>query len=178
MSIFGGSYSSFSSEDAKRTIEEEGYINDVDDAALEEQFLIEECSRMSESELKQFLESDLCEELVTEGKMRKNTIVLLSGRADMDRRTKMAALQLAKDNNDPLWGEIKKLRTKERSKIAKIMQKYGHKAQKKAKSSQKDWIRNRMPANFGKFGGADRISNDSKAKNTSGPKKHGDGLTW
>ena len=156
----------------------EGYINDVDDAALEEQFLIEECSRMSESELKQFLESDLCEELVTEGKMRKNTIVLLSGRADMDRRTKMAALQLAKDNNDPLWGEIKKLRTKERSKIAKIMQKYGHKAQKKAKSSQKDWIRNRMPANFGKFGGADRISNDSKAKNTSGPKKHGDGLTW
>ena len=136
----------------------------------------EECSRMSESELKQFLESDLCEELVTEGKMRKNTIVLLSGRADMDRRTKMAALQLAKDNNDPLWGEIKKLRTKERSKIAKIMQKYGHKAQKKAKSSQKDWIRNRMPKNFGRFGGSDRTSATASAGN--GPKKHNDGLTW
>ena len=177
MSIFGGSYSSFSSEDAKRTIEEEGYINDVDDAALEEQFLIEECSRMSESELKQFLESDLCEELVTEGKMRKNTIVLLSGKADMDRRTKMAALQFAKDANDPLWAEIKKLRTKQREKISKIMTKYGHKAQKHAKNSQKDWIKNRMPANFGRFGGADRVSSDSKAKG-SGPIKHGDGLTW
>ena len=177
MSIFGGMYTSSTSDDAKEAVAEEGYINDIDNSVLEEQFLIEECTRMSESELKEFLESDLCEELVTEGKMRKNTIVLLSGRADMDRRTKMAALQFAKENNDPLWGEIKKLRIKERAKIQKIMQKYGHKAHKKAKSSQKDWIRNRMPANFGKFGGSDRLSNDAKYKG-AGPKKHGDGLTW
>ena len=163
--------------EAANAVDEEGYISESANAELEEQYLIEECLRMSEDELKAFLESDLCEELVTEGKMRKNTIVLLSGKADMDRRTKMAALQFAKDANDPLWAEIKKLRTKEREKISKIMTKYGHKAQKHAKNSQKDWIKNRMPANFGKFGGADRVSSDSKAKG-SGPIKHGDGLTW
>lgn len=142
---------------------------------LEEQFLLEEVSRFNDNERAEFLESSLCEELVTEGKMRKNTIVFLSGRADLDRRTKMAAIQMAKDNNDSLWHQLKKNRIKERDIISKIMQKYSHKAHKVAKSSQKDWIRNRMPANFGKFGGQNRVSADAPAGKV---KKHNDGLVW
>ncbi|MDY2606390.1 MAG: hypothetical protein SOV90_00455 [Lachnospiraceae bacterium] len=182
MSVFNNTFndnsSSILSENATNAIEEEGYMTEYEQDLLNEQFLIEECSRMSESELQEFLESDLCEQLLTEGKMRKNTIVLLSGRADLDRRTKMAALQMAKNNNDPLWAKIKTLRVKERELLSKVMGKYGHKAHKTAKSSQKDWIRNRMPANFGKFGGNDRLSADAKARNSKSTKKHGDGLTW
>lgn len=181
MSVFGNAFnesSSIMNENAVETVKEEGYMTEADQDLLEEQFLIEECTRMSEAELHEFLESGLCEELLTEGKMRKNTIVLLSGRADLDRRTKMAALQMAKSNNDPLWGKIKTLRVKERELLSKVMGKYGHKAHKTAKSSQKDWIRNRMPANFGKFGGNDRLSADAKARNSKPTKKHGDGLTW
>lgn len=147
--------------------------------ALQEQYLIEECSRFSDEELQEFLESDLCETLVTEGRMRRNTIVWLSGRADLDRRTKMAALQAAKEKNDPEWNKLKKLRQKERISIAKIMRKYGAKSRKVARRSQKDWIKNRMPANFGKFGGQARLSAEAKANNKmTGVKKHNDGLTW
>ena len=173
MSVFNSSIlncsNTYEGPDMDTPISESGMVE------LEQQFLIEECGRMTEAELSEFLESSLCEQLVTEGKMRKNTIVFLSGRADLDRRTKMAAIQMAKDNNDPLWAKLKKNRIKEREIISKIMQKYGHKSHKIAKSSQKDWIRNRMPANFGKFGGQNRVSTDAPAGT---PKKHNDGLVW
>lgn len=181
MSVFSdnvfGEASYEDSYDSELELSEAGYN------ALEEQYLIEECSRMSEGELQQFLESDLCQTLLTEGKMRKNTIVWLSGRADLDRRTKMAALQMAKDKNDPLWAKLKKNRMRERDIISKIMRKYSMKARKTAKTSQKDWIRNRMPANFGKFGGQNRLSAEAKAdirerNKMTGTKKHNDGLTW
>ena len=175
MSVFNNTFYNESSMDD----DDYGYLSEASEAALNEQFLIEECSRFTEAELQEFLESDLCEQLVTEGKMRKNTIVWLSGRADLDRRTKMTALQMAKDNNDPLWEKLKKNRIKERQLISKIMQKYSRKAHKTAKSSQKDWIRNRMPANFGKFGGQSRLSAEAKANNKmTGVKKHNDGLVW
>ena len=131
--------------------------------AIFEQMLIEECSHFTDEQLSMFLESDLCQELVTEGKMRKNTIVLLSKKDDMNRRNMIIAIQMAKDAGDPLYDKLKKTHTIERNLEAKIMQKYGRKAQKTAKVQQKDWIKNRMPANFGKFGGADRVSNDAQS---------------
>lgn len=146
-------------------------------AALFEQYLIEECThRLTEEEKNAFLESELAEELVQEGKMRKNTIVFLSGRDDLSRRTKLAALQMAKDRKDPLFEKLRVNRTKERKILSQIMRKYGNKSTKVAKKSQKDWIKNRMPANFGRFGGSDRLSDPAKA--AAGPKKHHDGLTW
>ena len=47
--------------------------------ALFEQFLIDEVSQMTDEEREEFLESELCESLLEAGKMRKNTIVFLSG---------------------------------------------------------------------------------------------------
>jgi hypothetical protein len=133
--------------------------------------LIEECSHFNDEQLKTFLESDLCEALITEGRMRKNTIVMLSKRDDQSRRNKIIAMNMAKEANDPLWHKLKKNRVIERNLLGKIMQKYGRKAKKTAKVQQKDWIKNRMPANFGKFGGADRISKD--AKESKFQKKYG-----
>ena len=129
--------------------------------AIFESMLLEEASHFTNEEMKAFLESDLCEELVTEGKMRRNTIVLLSKQDDQSRRNKIIAMQMAKENRDPLWEKLRKNRVIERNLLGKIMKKYGRKAQKVAKAQQKDWIKNRMPANFGKFGGADRVSKDA-----------------
>lgn len=130
---------------------------DIEDA-LFEQFLIDECCTMSDEERNAFLESELCQQLVQEGKMRKNTIVFLSGKDDLARRTKLSAMAIAKQKKDPLFEKLRINRIKERELLGQIVKKYGHKGEQIAKKSQKDWIKNRMPANFGKFGGSDRLS--------------------
>ena len=124
--------------------------------SLNEQLLVEECTHFSDEQLKMFLESDICKQLVQEGKMRKNTIVILSKDADYERRLKLICFNLAKADNDSDWNKLKKNRVIERQLIGRIVKKYRHRADKLAKVEQKDWIKNRMPANFGKFGGADR----------------------
>lgn len=163
----------------------ESYADDDDirlspegEAALFEQFLIDEYTHdLTPEQQEWFLESELAETLVTEGKMRRNTIVFLSGKDDLSRRTKMSALQLAKDKKDPLFEKLRVNRVKERNLLSQIMKKYGNKGTKIAKKSQKNWIKNKMPANFGKFGGSDRVSS-SAGSGGSGTKKHHDGLTW
>lgn len=142
---------------------EDLFDNEVSQDALFEQMLIEECSHFNDAQMKMFLESDLCQQLITEGRMRKNTIVILSKKDDHARRRKMVAMQMAKDANDPLWEKLKKNRVIERQLLGKIMKKYGTKADRTAKVQQKDWIKNRMPANFGKFGGDVRLSHDAPA---------------
>ena len=156
MSVFNGIFTEASSEEL--------FEQEVSQDALFEQMLIEECSHFSDEQMKMFLESDLCQQLITEGKMRKNTIVILSKKDDQARRRKMVAMQMAKDAKDPLWDKLKKNRVIERQLLGKIMKKYGTKAERTAKVQQKDWIKNRMPANFGKFGGDTRLSHDAPAK--------------
>lgn len=168
MSTFSG----YSTEPVKTVpVDESGVLDassimDVSGSSVFEQLLIDECSQMTTDQRTAFLESDLCAQLVTEGKMRKNTIVMLSKKDDMSRRTKMLAMNAAKEADDPLWKKLKKNREIERELLIKIMRKYGRTALKTAKNDQKDWIKNRMPANFGQFGGANRVSADaSKASN-------------
>ena len=124
--------------------------------SINEQLLVEECTHFTDEQLSSFLESDLCKQLVTEGKMRKNTIVILSKDADFERRLKLICFNLAKEDNDSDWNKLKKNRVIERQLISRIVKKYRSRAMKLTKVQQKDWIKNRMPANFGKFGGADR----------------------
>jgi len=121
---------------------------------LEEQFLIEECSHFNEAQTKMFLESDLCQALLEAGKFRKKTLVRLSGQADLDRRNKLAAMALAKENKDVLFDKLALNRVKERELLGKIMAKYGNKGARVAKVAQKDYIKNRMPASFMNAGGA------------------------
>lgn len=125
----------------------------TDPQELEEMFLVEECSHFTEDQMKMFLESDLCETLVEAGKMRKRTIVRLSGQADLSRRNKLAAMALAKQNKDPLFTKLAKNRVMERALLGKIMRKYGNKGAKIAKKAQKDYIKHRMPRSFMKSGG-------------------------
>ena len=53
----------------------------------------------------------------------------------------MAAMQLAKDHNDPLWDKLAVNRVRERDLLSKITTKYGAKAQRVAKMGQKEYLK-------------------------------------
>lgn len=147
MSVFGGFPSSI----------EGSMQNELKNNSLfEEMCIVEEFSHFTDDQRKQVLESGVLDALCEAGKFRKKTLVRLSGQADFDRRNKLAAMALAKENNDPLFDKLALNRVKERELLGKIMQKYGNKGARVAKASQKDYIRNRMPSSFMAAGGAVR----------------------
>lgn len=94
-------------------------------------------------EVKQFVLSEECEALITEGKLNRKTIMKLNKNDDLSRRRKIAAFQLAREKNDPLWTKLVANRVKERELINKIMDKYGSRAEVVAKKSQRDFQNNR-----------------------------------
>lgn len=131
-----------------------------DPNAIISQLIEMEVSQLPQEKIEEFCApGGVGETLVAEGKLSKKTIVRLSKKDDLSKRKKMAALNLAKQNNDPLWDKLAMNRVKERELIAKIMAKYGNKAQKVAVQSQKDFLKGaHLPKSFMKAGGEERVS--------------------
>ena len=142
-----------------------GIINESIETAFDDpNAIISQLIEMEVSQLPQEKIQEFCapggvgETLVAEGKLSKKTIVRLSKKDDLSKRKKMIALNLAKQNNDPLWDKLALNRVKERELISKIMTKYGNKSEKLAVKSQKDFLKGaHLPASFMKAGGEDRI---------------------
>lgn len=122
---------------------------------LVEMYLADDISRMDDEQRKEFCESAEAEALVEANVLRKPTLIRLGKQDDFTRRKKLAAFQLAKENNDPLWDKLCKNRVKEKQLIAAIVKKYDMKAVKVAKASQKEYIKTagKTTANFKKMGG-------------------------
>ena len=131
--------------DANRYVEESAMDNDFDMDQMTEAMILAELASFNEEQLNAFLESDLCQTLVEAGKMRKKTIVRLGAKDDLSRRETIAAMELARQHNDPLFEKLRINRIKERELLGKIRAKYGTKATKIAKANQKDYIKNRLP---------------------------------
>lgn len=131
-----------------------------DPNAIISQMIEMEVSQLPQEKIEEFCApGGVGETLVAEGKLSKKTIVRLSKKDDLSKRKKMAALNLAKQNGDPLWDKLAMNRVKERELIAKIMAKYGNKAQKVAVQSQKDFLKGaHLPKSFMKAGGEERVS--------------------
>ena len=131
-----------------------------DPNAFISQLIEMEVSQLSQEKIEEFCApGGVGETLVAEGKLSKKTIVRLSKKDDLSKRKKMAALQLAKENNDPLWDKLALNRVKERELLSKIMAKYGNKAQKVAVQSQKEFLKgSHLPKSFMKAGGEERVS--------------------
>lgn len=131
-----------------------------DPNAIISQMIEMEVSQLPQEKIEEFCApGGVGETLVAEGKLSKKTIVRLSKKDDLSKRKKMAALNLAKQNGDPLWDKLALNRVKERELIAKIMTKYGNKAQKVAIQSQKDFLKGaHLPKSFMKAGGEERVS--------------------
>lgn len=131
-----------------------------DPNAIISQMIEMEVSQLPQEKIEEFCApGGVGETLVAEGKLSKKTIVRLSKKDDLSKRKKMAALNLAKQNGDPLWDKLAMNRVKERELIAKIMAKYGNKAQKVAVQSQKEFLKGaHLPKSFMKAGGEERVS--------------------
>lgn len=99
--------------------------------------------------VKNFLEStevqNLCE---ANSRYMKNTYVRLNKNDDLQRRTNLAALVIAREKNDILWKKLADNRVKERKLRQAIYRKYGRQAEKIAKKSQIVHIKNarKLPA--------------------------------
>lgn len=129
--------------------------------------ILDEVSQLSEEKIQEFCKpGGVGEQLVTEGKFRRNTLLKLSKKDDLSRRETMAAMQLAKDANDTLWKKYIFHTEKRTEYKEKIKQKYSSKAARAAKSAQNEFIHGGakktgvLPKSFMRAGGEDRISTD------------------
>ena len=107
-----------------------------------EMLLVEELLRGSSDQIHAFLESPEATVLIGEkAVLRKPTLIRLSKIDDQKRRTKLMAYQLAKESNDPSWNKLKKCLVMKKQLIRKIMAKFGPKATRLSKLSQKAYIK-------------------------------------
>lgn len=114
-----------------------------DSNAYEEACAAALLARQPDDVIQEFAMSEEAEQLVTEGKISRKTIMRLNKNDDLARRHKIAAYQIAKEKNDPLWQKLVKNRIKERELIDAIMKKYGAKGEMVAKKSQRAFISNK-----------------------------------
>lgn len=134
---------------------------DIDMDKLVEAFLIDDLTHNYGAEtIKEFCAPGGVGEALVEAKvLGKRTIVRLSKTDDLDRRSSIAALQMAREKNDPLWTQLVKVQAKRKELLSKIKTKYSGKAQKAAIAGQKEYIKTmrKVPKSFMTAGGADRV---------------------
>lgn len=106
-----------------------------------EMLLVEEIMHGSDEQIHEFCQSPEAEILMEKAVLKRPTLVRLSKIDDAKRRTKLMAYQLAKESNDPNWTKLKKIMVMKKQTIRKIMAKFGPKATRLAKLSQKNYIK-------------------------------------
>lgn len=133
--------------------------NFSDPNEIVEMLIVDEVSQLSDESIQEFCKSGgVGEQLVQEGKLKNKTLVRLSKKDDLSRRSMMMAMKLAKENNDPLFDKLAANRVKERDLLNKIQQKYGNKGERLAKVAQTEYLHKKpvLPKSFMKAGGEDR----------------------
>lgn len=135
MSIFGGN-NNISLE------------NDLNRSELLESYIYDEISKLSPETIQEFVQSEQAQAMLEKGIIGKKTLVKLSKVDDLERRTGMAALQIAKDKGDYLFDQLAKIRLKEREILDKIFSKYESQAIKAAKIGQKEYLKGKIPVGF------------------------------
>lgn len=108
---------------------------------LFEAFLLDDICRLSDEEKAQFIQSEACELLINEGMLAKRNIMKLTKESDLDRRMKVASLQMAKEKGDRLYNLAIKYRALSKQHVAAIVKKYHMQAERLAKIGQKAYIR-------------------------------------
>lgn len=136
----------------------------ADPSCVEEMFIVDEVAHLPQSTIQEFCKpGGVGEQLVQEGKLRRKTLVRLSKKDDLERRSSMMNIQLAKEANDPLWRKLVKNRQQKRELIAKIDKKYGMKGARLAKKGQQEFLHGgakktgTLPKSFMRAGGEERL---------------------
>lgn len=109
--------------------------------SLIEAFLVDDIMHGTSDQIHSFLESEECQVLMEKNVLKKPTMMRLSKADDEKRRIKLAVYEMAKAANDPEFAKFKKYTALRKQSIAKMMKKYGSKAEKVAKLGQKNYIK-------------------------------------
>ena len=126
------------SNDVITSIDEE-FDNERND--IIESFIVADVCKMDSDAIREWCESDEAKALVEANVLRKPTMMRLSKADDEKRRAKIVAYRLAKEANDPLYRKLITYRQLWKQTSNKIMEKYGNKADRIAKKSQQQYIR-------------------------------------
>lgn len=110
--------------------------------AFNETCLFMELSSLPYEDRKAIVESEEAGILEAKGLIGRKTLIRLNKNDDVNRRTSAAAYQMAKDNNDPLWKKLMFHMNKKNEYKEKILKKYNAKAQRVAKKSQREFMKN------------------------------------
>jgi len=135
------------------TTEEEQIIaNQVEEIVQTEAFDAAQYFEGGAEAIEQFMESaEMKAQLEAFGPFgmnKKNTFVRMSRKDDLQRRTHLACLILAKNHKDPLFTKLANNRIKERALRKQIFSKYEQKASRIARISQKKALANKKKFNF------------------------------
>lgn len=116
-------------------------LNGIDLRPYVELMAYDDISRGSSEDIKAFCESETAKVLLEKQVLNKPTMMRLSKADDERRRIKLIVYQLARENNDPDWRKMVAYRQKMKEHRAKLIQKYGNKAEKIARKSQVEYIK-------------------------------------
>lgn len=119
---------------------DEDFMNE--DNTIIEAFIVDDVLKMDSDSIKEWCESEEANALVEANVLRKPTMMRLSKQDDEKRRAKIAAYNMAKEANDPLYRKMMMYRKKWKECSTAIMNKYGSKADRVAKKKQQEYIRN------------------------------------
>ena len=108
---------------------------------LLESFIYDGLNKLSDDKKKEFVSSNEATALLEKGLIGRRTLVKLSKSDDIERRIGMAAIQMAKEKNDPIYDQLIKNRIKERDLLSKINTKYSNNAIRVAKAAQKEYLK-------------------------------------
>lgn len=118
--------------------------DEIDMNALVEAFLIDDLAHnYSQETIQEFCAPGGIADALIEAKVLsgKRSVTRLSKDADFDRRRTIAAIQIARAKNDPLYTKLCKAQLLRKQYKAKIVEKYGSKANKIALQGQKEYIK-------------------------------------
>lgn len=122
----------------------EDFSNDINMDELVEMYLIDDVSRMSSKQIREWVESEQANALVEKAVLTKPTMMRLSKQDDETRRVKLACYQLAKEANDPNFVKMVKYRDLWKKYRGLIFQKYANKATRIARAGQKEYMKKAM----------------------------------
>lgn len=120
---------------------EDDDLRNIDLTPYIEAVAYDDLSKMTEADIKAFVESDQAQVLVERQVLNKKTLVRLSKKDELKRRIKLIAYKLAHDDKNPHWDKMCLFRSKWKKERAEVMRKYGNRASKLAKVAQKEYIK-------------------------------------
>ena len=142
-------------------IRDEDFGIDMD--ALVEAFIIDDLTHnYGEDTIKEFCAAGGVGEALLEAKVlsNKRTLMRLSKESDLERRKVIAAIQMARAKNDPLFAKLVKHKLLFKQDRQQIVAKYGSKASRAAIAGQKEYIKRMKNVNLTNSGSGAFITHD------------------